>query len=210
MQGLVEHEIVSIDDPGILDTAAVPGQLGWNVVQLGALAVFDSRAPYYYPLHGLLVNASVVHADPAYGSEFTYTRATLDVRGYRAIGGDHVLAAQLIVDAVLGVSPFDRLPQLGGMSILRGMYDGRFRDRSAMAMQGEYRTPAWHRFGGVLFAAIGAVAPRPQLFEATLFHTTGGAGLRFALTDDDRLNVRIDHGWGRGTSGTYFTVGEAF
>lgn len=210
VQGLVEHEILTIDDPGLLDTAYVPGQLGWNVVQFGTQAVFDTRVPYYYPLRGVLVNASVVRGDAAFGSEFTYTRAVLDVRGYHAIAGEHVLAAQLILDAVDGVTPFDRLPQLGGMSILRGMYDGRFRDQSALAAQGEYRTPAWHRFGGVVFAAVGAVAPTPHLFAGTLFHATGGVGLRFALTDDDRLNVRIDHGWGRGTSGTYFTIGEAF
>ena len=107
--------------------------------------------------------------------------------------------------------PFDRMPTLGGSVMMRGMNDGRFRDRNMMAMQTEYRSPVWfNHIGVVAFAAVGAVAPSVQMFEAPLFHATGGVGLRWALTKGDRLNLRIDRGWGRATAGTYFTVGESF
>ena len=61
-----------------------------------------------------------------------------------------------------------------------------------------------------LLCAPAARAKAAFKADAALFHFAGGVGLRFALKDDDRLNIRIDRGWGRGTSGTYFTIGEAF
>ena len=209
VQAMAEHEAVALSDPGSLTTGVVPGQLGWTVAQLGVMASHDTRDPYYFPYRGVVLNATLIHADPAYGSEFTYTRATLEMRAFHSLGYG-VLAGHAWVDAVAGDVPFDRLPQIGGAYIVRGMWDGRFRDKSAMALQGEYRSPAWHRLGFVTFAAVGAVAPSLTTIDASLFHFAGGAGLRFALTGDDRLNLRIDHGWGRGTSGTYFTIGEAF
>ena len=210
LQGLAEHLTLSVNDTGPLMSGAVPGQLGWNVALVGVMASYDSRAPYYFPTHGALANLTLLRADRAIGSEFGYTRATLDMRAYRGLGGGHVLAGQLWADAASGTMPFDRMPQLGGAAILRGMWDGRFRDQGAMAMQGEYRSAAWHRVGVVTFAALGAVGSSVAAFEPSMFHFAGGVGLRIALTDDDRLNLRIDRGWGRGTSGTYFTIGEAF
>ena len=210
LQGLGEHEIVSIKDTGILLSGVVPGQLGWNIVQLGGLAQLDTREPYYFPLKGNLALLSVWYANSAYGSEFTYARATLDLRHYQPLGDGHVFATQLLADGVLGTIPFDRMPQIGGMTILRGLWDGRYRDRGVLALQTEYRTAAWHRFGATLFASTGTVGASLRDIAAANLLVAGGIGLRFSLTDDDRLNVRIDRGWSRGTSGTYFTLGEAF
>lgn len=209
-QLLVEHEVVSVRDTGILLSGRVPGQLGWNIVQLGGLAQYDTREPYYFPLRGNLALLSLWHANPAWGSEFQYTRATLDLRHYEGLGHGQVLAAQLLMDGVLGAIPFDRMPQLGGMTILRGLWDGRLRDQGMVALQAEYRSGAWHRIGCTAFASTGSVASSLRDLASRDFRVAGGVGLRFALTDDDRLNVRIDRGWSNGTSGTYFTLGEAF
>ena len=210
VQALVEHEEVSVRDTGLLQGSSIPGHLGWNVVQLGALAQLDTREPYYFPLAGNLALVSVWYANAAYGSEFTYARATIDLRHYQPLGGGHVFAAQLLADGVLGTIPFDRMPQLGGMTILRGLWDGRYRDQGILALQTEYRSAAWHRFGATVFASTGTVGSSLRDLAVRQFIVAGGVGLRFALTDDDRLNVRIDRGWSRGTSGTYFTLGEAF
>lgn len=209
-QALVEHEVVAITDTGFLTSSAVPGQLGWNIVQLGALAQFDTREPYYFPLSGNLALISTWFSNRTFGSEFGYARATLDLRHFQPLGAGHVFAIQLLVDGVLGTIPFDRLPQLGGVTILRGLWDGRLRDRGMVALQTEYRTAAWHRFGATVFVSTGTVAESMRDIASRDFRVAGGFGLRFALTDDDRLNVRIDRGWSKGTSGTYFTLGEAF
>lgn len=211
VQGMAEAVSVGDVDPGELLAGSVPGSQGWAVVQVGTMSVYDTRDRYYFPRRGVFASAALVRADPIVGSEFRYTRLTVDVRGYHAITGEHVLAGQLWIDGIAGTAPFERLPQLGGPNILRGLYRGRFRDRDAFALQGEYRTPAWHQFGAALFAGVGAVAAQPQQFDAGRVHAAGGVGLRFALINEDgRLNIRLDHGWARGGGGTYFTVGEAF
>ncbi|MBI3790929.1 MAG: BamA/TamA family outer membrane protein [Gemmatimonadetes bacterium] len=210
VQGLVEHEVVSVRDTGVLLSGAVPGQLGWNVVQLGALAQLDTREPYYFPLKGNLALVSLWYANAAFGSEFAYARASIDLRHYQGLGDGHVFAMQLLMDGVLGTIPFDRMPQIGGMTILRGLWDGRYRDRGMVALQTELRSAAWHRIGATAFASTGSVAASLRDLATRNFRVAGGFGLRFALTDDDRLNIRIDRGWSNGTSGTYFTLGEAF
>lgn len=211
VQGMAEAVSVGDVDPGALLAGVVPGSLGWTIVQVGVMTVYDTRDRYYFPRSGSFANVAVVRADPIVGSEFRYTRLTIDVRGYHAISGEHVLAGQAWIDGIAGTAPFERLPQLGGMNILRGIYRGRFRDHEAVALQGEYRTPAWHQFGAAIFAGAGAVATQLQQLQAGQVHAGGGVGLRFALANEDgRLNIRLDHGWARGGSGTYFTVGEAF
>ena len=73
---------------------------------------------------------------------------------------------------------------------------------------------AWLRWTvaalGVLFAGAGVVGPTIRsLFDVPVRWSAGG-GLRFSLSDADRLNLRIDAGFGPGTYGFYFTAREAF
>jgi hypothetical protein len=42
------------------------------------------------------------------------------------------------------------------------------------------------------------------------FWLAGGAGIRFAWNPEERVNLRLDYGWGNNTSGLYITVTEAF
>ena len=197
--------------PGALLTGTVPGQYGWWLTTISAVSSFDSRDRYYSPLHGIFASIQLTRATRAIGSEFEYWRMVTDLRWYQAIVGEHVFAMQFYMDdAWKGTPPFERMPRLGGQNTLRGFFGGRFRDNHAMALQGEYRTPEWWKLSAVAFIATGGVAPRQDLYESRTFRTGYGVGLRWAITHTDRLNLRIDHGWGPRSSGTYFTVGEAF
>jgi hypothetical protein len=122
-----------------------------------------------------------------------------------------VLAYQAIARATTGDPPFQLLPAIGGQNLLRGVYDGRYRDRYALAGQAEYRAHLWWRFGAVAFLGAGQVARRGGDFRIDGLHPTGGGGLRFTLDPRERMNLRVDYGMGQGgTSGLYITVGEAF
>ena len=63
-----------------------------------------------------------------------------------------------------GQTPFYRLPALGGQNMLRGYYEGRYRDELYLASQVEYRTRLWRRIGAVAFAALGDVGPNLRDF----------------------------------------------
>ena len=102
------------------------------------------------------------------------------------------------------------LPQLGGAELLRGYFEGRYRDRTLMLAQAEYRFPIIWRFGGVAFGGIGGVSHSLRTFNATAPKWAVGAGLRLQLNEAERLNVRADVGAGHDTFGFYVNVGEVF
>jgi hypothetical protein len=80
-----------------------------------------------------------------------------------------------------------------------------------IALQAEYRwVPVFWRLGLAAFAGIGDVADRVGHFDLGNFKYSYGLGLRFVFDAKQRLNIRLDFGFGKGTSGVYFTAAEAF
>jgi hypothetical protein len=85
----------------------------------------------------------------------------LSSRGRKQHGGrKSVLALQAVATMTAGDVPFYMLAQLGGPNVMRGDYEGRYRDRELLAVQLEYRFPILWRFGGTAFAGIGMVRRR--------------------------------------------------
>ena len=77
--------------------------------------------------------------------------------------------------------------------------------------QAEYRSPAWHRVGGVLFGGAGVVANRAGALSDGRVLPTYGAGLRVQIDPAQRTAVRADFGRGRdGNSGLYIGFNQAF
>ncbi len=205
--------------PGPIKSGLVPGAQGWYLSTLSALLTYDSRDRYYFPLDGTFASVQLTRADRLIGSEFAYWRAVFDARRYQHLWGEHTLALQFYADgAAGGTPPFERMPRLGGKDVMRGFFQGQMRDQFAASITAEYRSAPWFsstsgpwwRLSGVVFTSLGNVAPRLQDFEGAASRFAGGVGLRIALTKPDRLNLRIDRGWGRGSAATYFTIGEAF
>ena len=93
---------------------------------------------------------------------------------------------------------------------MRGYLLGRYRDNNALQFQGEYRLNIFWRIGATVFGGVGNVYPQVGDFRLADSKYTYGLGLRFNTNPNDPANVRIDWGWGEGTSGLYVTFGEAF
>ncbi|MCR5887400.1 hypothetical protein LRS06_06320 [Hymenobacter sp. J193] len=95
--------------------------------------------------------------------------------------------------------------------MMRGIYEGRFRDRQLLAAQVELRQQLFWRLRGVVFGSAGQVQPQVTDFRPGEFNLAGGAGLRIDVNRQDRLSIRIDYGVGSGqSSGLYFAFNEAF
>jgi outer membrane translocation and assembly module TamA len=93
---------------------------------------------------------------------------------------------------------------------MRGYYEGRYRDKYYVALQGECRLRLTRRWGLVGWAGMGDVAGNLDSFRLTSFKPTLGVGVRFALDPEEVLNVRADFAYGRNTNGVYFNAKEAF
>jgi hypothetical protein len=203
-------EMLEVETGGLLDGDEVIGAGGGNVSMLGLSTSWDTRDNVYWASRGSFVQLGAGQSDQTLGSDFAFHRVTLDARKYVPVGRTRVLALQGVAVAVGGDVPFDQLAQLGGQNVMRGYLQGRYRDKSAVAAQAEFRTPVWRRLGAAVFAGAGDVAPGLSDLSLSDLKPSGGFGLRYALSKDEKMNIRLDFGGGRGSSGTYLTLGEAF
>ncbi|MDC0600204.1 outer membrane protein assembly factor [Flavobacteriales bacterium] len=147
------------------------------------------------------------------GSEFNFTSYIVDNRMYRPLRENTVLAAQLYGQFTAGEAPFNMLSQMGGESLMRGYYLGRYRDQNLLAAQVEYRILPFSfskRVGASAFLAAGQVYGDDHAFSWKELLPTGGAGLRFLIFPEKDIYTRLDVAYTREGRGIYFFIGEAF
>ncbi|MFD2934123.1 BamA/TamA family outer membrane protein [Spirosoma flavum] len=186
------------------------GGLGSVVNGLGVASVVDTRDNIYSPVRGWYADVSFMEYGALLGSEFGFTNYLFDIRHYRSLSPNTVLAGQFYLNLNIGEVPFKQAATLGGSSLLRGYYNGRYRDNDALIMQAELRQHFFGRVGGVLFAGAGDVAHRPSEFSISDLKLTGGLGLRYLISRKEHLNIRIDAAVGNKTHGFYVNISEAF
>lgn len=204
--------LAEIADSGLLAAGDAPGANDGHLVGLGALGTYDSRNNTVNPTRGFYIQLRAVVHDGLIGSDWDYGLLTMDFRTYVPLAARQVLAVRALGEWSTGAPPFDRLPQLGGDVLLRGYYQGRFRDRNLRAIEAEYRAPLWWRIGVVAFAGVGQVFGTLDDFRLDRSKASVGGGLRFLLDPKAGLNIRADYGWAFdvGTGGFYLNIGEAF
>lgn len=207
----MKHRLAETTAGGVLAGGTVTGTGNAWLVTLGPTIALDSRDNTWAPDRGWLLQTSLRWAGPALGSAYDYREWEVDLRGYRTVGRNLVLAGQLLMTSLAGDPPFFVLPRLGGDEGLRGYRGGLYLDRTRALARAELRrSRVWGRLGAVLFAGIGDVAPASgELTLAGRLWTLGG-GLRFMLNEKERVNIRLDFGTGNGDSGAFLSLGEAF
>jgi outer membrane protein assembly factor BamA len=202
--------MVETEENGALAAGDVTGSGGGTLSGLGGWFNRDTRDNIFYSTQGSLCEISGAYYAGALGCDFDFGRYGLDLRKFFSMGERQVVALQSLVVATSGDPPFQMLAQLGGDRVMRGYYNGRFRDRHAAVLQAEYRVKVWWRIGAAAFAGVGDVAHRPADFRIEDFKYSLGGGLRFLLSRQEGMNLRIDSAFGDGTSGFYITLGEPF
>ena len=198
---------------GVLAAATVPGSAGGSMTGAGVFAKWDSRDNTFSARRGSYAAVFLNRFFRALGSDYSYGQLAVDGRGYWALGRrGPVLAVQGVFKSVWGGCPFQVLPMFGGLNLLRGYYDGRYRDRTMLALQGECRLPLGNRFGLCGFAGIAQVQKKVSLLELHGFHAAGGAGVRYTFNRRENLILRLDAGFAgfSGAPAFYLTFAEAF
>ena len=187
----------------------VTGSNGGTLYGFGTDLVWDTRDNLFFPNSGgYQYFKFVVYPDL---SDFVYTFFELDVKHYNSFSPDHVLAGNFYFATTGGDVPFYKLPALGGQNRMRGYFEGRYRDKNYMTLQLEYRQYFWWKFGFVVFGGVGDVAPELTKFTINTIKYRYGLGLRFLFNKEEKVNLRVDLGFGNdGNSGIYFGIEEAF
>jgi outer membrane translocation and assembly module TamA len=121
-----------------------------------------------------------------------------------------VIAARVNACGASDDTPFYDLCLIGQYQDLRGYSTGQYRDRLMLTGQAEYRLELWKRIGAVTFAGLGEVSPSIGRFSTNDLLPSAGAGLRFRLTRQNHMNLRMDYAWGTKSNAFYMSVAEAF
>jgi outer membrane protein assembly factor BamA len=201
---------VDLKPGGLLSSGAITGSDGGNDSGIGVRALLNKRDAVYFPTRGYTFQTSLMFFNRVLRSDYRFTRYTLDVRGYLPLWFGSVLGAQLFMNFTDGMAPFHQLSLLGGKDMMRGYYLGRYRDNHMVLAQFEWRQPLFRRFGVVGFAGVGDVAPDIAGFRLREFKYSLGGGIRYQVDPRNKINIRLDVGFGRKSRGIYFALFEAF
>lgn len=188
----------------------IPGEEGGNVSGFGLNASFDNRNNVFFPSKGNYLKFSWMLYDKAFGSNYNFRNYTIDFRKYINVYKENILALQLYAENGNGYIPFHMLSMMGGPQLMRGFFQGRFRDKKLAAFQAEARIPIWSIFSLTAFGSIGEVSPKINRFTLKGIKLTGGAGIRMRLLEKQKINMRIDAGFGKDSYGIYVDFSEAF
>jgi hypothetical protein len=188
----------------------VIGVEGGTNTGFGFVLLFDRRNNIFFPTQNGFYKVLANSYGRTLGGIFTYNNFIIDLRQYFSLPKEHVFAVQLYANFTDGNPPFYNLPALGGDKRMRGFFEGRYRDKQYITGQIEYRKIIWWRLGVAAFWSTGDVAQYIRRFKINEFKNAYGFGLRFVFDEEQRVNLRMDMGFGKNTDGVYFSLEEAF
>lgn len=200
----------SYSDDKVLANGGVTGAAGGLGSAFGAVVTYDSRDNVVNAFKGHFFEFSSYFYNQNFGGSFNFVSLNTVYNVYKELQPGLIWAsiAKLVMN--YGEVPFLDMAKAGGDDMLRGYAANRFRDHHFFGAQTELRKSVYKRFGVVGFVGVGDVfRTMDDVGLATLKYSIG-TGLRYALNKSERLNVRLDYGWGRGNSSFYFSVAEAF
>jgi outer membrane protein assembly factor BamA len=202
-------KIVDNKDNLFLNNQTINGYNAGELFGVGFNFVWDGRDNLFYPTSGHFQSMKfIVYPEP---SDYVFTSVEIDVRYYKKLSKNQVLATNFYFNSVSSDAPFYKLPALGGQNRMRGYFQGRYRDKNYMTLQTEYRQFFSKKFGFVAFAGIGDVSSEVTDLKLNSLKYSLGGGLRYLFNKKENVNLRMDFGIGKdGNTGIYFGIEEAF
>lgn len=203
----------SYETGGAIDKGLVSGALGGKSRFVILSVRYDTVDDSFSPRRGTWLRWDMKRDNRSLGSDFESTKQSINASYFLPVLPSATIGMQVYAEIIQGDAPWYQLAQAGGRNLLRGYYMGRYRDRNMAVTQGEWRQDLWGRWGWVLFGGSGQVGRELRDLTNRDFLNSAGAGIRYRLADQQRVNVRLDFGWTReqGTlPSTYLYILEAF
>lgn len=196
-----------------LSTGLPLGATGSTTLEVGASVLYDNRKNVFNVRNGAYLETTLLR-NVLNTSDYSFQRLVVDGRLYRPLTPQGiVLALQAMGMFMAGEVPFNSLALLGGESLMRGYYLGRYRDKNLLSAQAEVRwlpLPFSRRWGATVFSGVGTVAPVISHFQFNGIRWAAGGGVRFLFFQKKDVYLRADLGITREGTGLYFSLGEAF
>lgn len=180
-----------------------------RIEDVGLLLTRDSRDHVYTPADGSLMKLNVGFRQQEGLNSSDYEKIRFEYNRYFSLE-NAVLAYRVYACYAGQGSPFFDLCAFGANDDLRGYTAGRYRDRAEVVTQLEYRRPISDRWGFVVFGGVGEVARSFSDMDAHDLLPGVGVGVRFMVSEAQRINLRVDVARGNDESTVHISVGEAF
>ena len=206
----------SYDYSSILYSPAVQDRHGGASAYIGPSFTFDTRNNNTYTTKGIIISTyyNIMHgayANNSYRGGFF----NIEYSQFFLLTKQIVLGLDIQEQSLTGGrSPFYLLPQMGSDEMMRGYYQGRYRDRNYIAGQTELRYRINKRFGIVGFVGTGEVFHSD--FSFSQLKPNYGGGVRYFFDIEKGLAIRMDYGVGqkpageKRASGLYVALGQSF
>lgn len=187
---------------------------------LGLILRYDSRDIPVNAYKGWMLDLRYTLYSEAFGGDNQYTLLFADYRRYDQLGKEgQLLATNFKLRVADGEVPYGEMSQLGTPFDLRGYTWGQYRDYSMFYFISEYRhkiykqgseDPSKHQV--VAWVGSGIIFDHTQVFddpnENNQWLPNFGVGYRIEV--QPRMDIRLDMGIGRETTGFYFNFNQAF
>lgn len=174
----------------------------------GFIVSYDSRDFIPNARKGLFLQYEQLFFLKALGTDRYFSSINFSGRTYHSVWENGLIAFDLNAEFNYGDTPWTLLSRIGGSRQMRGYYIGQYRDRSQLNTQLELRQKVYRRHGMVAWVGAGNAFAKLPKFEWA--HTLPTYGLGYRWEFKSRVNVRLDYGFGKGQSGFYFNIYEAF
>lgn len=176
---------------------------------IGLTVEYDSRDFIPNPFRGVYLSFQSIFYPKAFGTcDMTLHRMTVTTDFYQRVWKDATLAFDLYGEINSTGTPWPMLARMGGNQRMRGYYKGQYTDNGLLTAQVELRQRIWRRIGGVAWVGAGNVFPSLREFDWDETLPNYGLGFRWELKK--RVNIRLDYGFGKKTSGFLLSINEAF
>lgn len=190
------------------------GYTGSSNLGLGAGLVYDNRKNVMNVREGLFSELAFLSYSPSLGSTHAFRSTQFDIRYFKkGINPGDVFAVQGTALMNKGDVPFNQMAMMGGESMMRGYYLGRYRDKNLVAAQAEYRFLPFafsKRLGAAAFMSTATVAPTASALLSSQLKMAGGLGARYLIFKSKDIFVRFDVAFTGEGNVYYFFIGEAF
>lgn len=198
------------EEGGLLEPRTIEGTQGGLFYALTANYKNDKRNDVFFPTKGLLYSSSVEFAAPFGASDYQGFGIRNDFTYYLPVFKQSVVAFNAGFEKYNKSYPFYQKALLGGTKRLRGLIAGRYRDNGAYYFQSEGRFSVFKKAYATAFIGIGSVFSETSEIANNALKVAVGAGFRYQLFKQNKLNARLDFGYGDGDLQFYLTFGEAF
>ena len=193
------------------DRVALWGEMPRAFVALGTgvKLQFDTRDNYTAPRTGWM-GELIQRVYPRFlgNSSHSFASTEFSLNKYTPLWRGSVLAARIHGMFTYGRTPWGMMPTVGGNSMLRGYYEGQYRDKCESDVTLELRQHVWGRSGVAVWGGLGAVYPNFSKFHKRDLLPNFGVGYRWEFKK--LTNVRVDVGFGKGCWGVVLNINEAF